>query len=175
MATAKNRPPAPAEPSLDEVLAKRHQVTFYLEDEPVAVRLGRLLPMFGVVDLTNPEAVSLIVQAFYSMRDPNAVGFTLRRITATEDNEIREACDKTERTFDKKTDQFVGGEVKPESYLYRRLARAIVSPAVPGSTDDEKAAWLREHLTDEEASELFKCSKTINRLGLQKAMDQVKN
>lgn len=170
-------PEAPPKETLADILAKRRTARYYLsDDEPLPMRLGRILPLFGQsVDLTDPAIVAAIVRAFYATRDPNAVPFLLRRVTATEEEEIKAQCKASPREFDKARDTFVGGEVDQEDFTYMRLAFAILEPEVPGATLREKATWLRAELSKQEVNELTAASLELNKFKLQKAMEQVKN
>lgn len=185
--------------TFDEILAPRKRGKFYLYDaESPATRLmkvlGRLVeekgfkvpaekagdPMLeaceGMLDLRDPEEIGELVARFYAEDEgERGPAITLRAITKTENDRLREQCKQSPRVMDQKTAQWSGGEPDSEDYGLMRLAAAIVEPEVSGSSLREKANWLSENLTLMQIQDLLVASLELDRFDLRRIEEKVKN
>lgn len=157
---------------LDELLAPRKTGKFYLgDDETPASRLARVLPAFGV----EPEVIGAIVEAYYADRQESGPTFTLRKVTKTENDKLREIAKKTERKFDQVTKQWSGGDVDQGDYILLRVAYAVTEPEIPGDDLRAKAAYLADNMDQNELMDLYLASIELGRFNLSRAQDLVKN
>lgn len=185
--------------TFDEILAPRKLGKFYLYDaESPATRLMTVLerlveekgfkvpaekagdPLFescaGMIDLSDPEEIGKLVARFYAENEgERGPAITLRAITKTENDRLREQCKQTPRVMEQKTGQWSGGEPDSEDYALMRLAAAIVEPEVPGVSLREKAVWLSENLTPMQIQDLLVASMALDRFDLRRIEEKVKN
>lgn len=176
----------------DAVLAGRKTGIYYLHDqEPLALKLTRVLSavaaelggelaeakkdpsLEGFVKLDDPNVIgkvlALFIQTHEASRGP---GITLRRITKTENDQIKAECQK-ERL--KRPNGEWYEKLNDDDFEVRRLAVAIVEPEVPGSTRDEKAAWVRENLSAGQIRELSEACVDLDGFNLRRIEEKVKN
>lgn len=184
----------------DAVLAGRKTGVYYLHDqEPLALKLTRVLGMVaaekggelaeakqdpeleGYVKLDDPMIIGQILALF--MRTHEATrgpGITIRRLTKTENDQIRAHC-KKERLKAPGGDWY--DKIDEDDYSLRRCAAAIVEPAIPATGDPNvpgddlraKAEWLRNTLSQLQIQEIHEACRDLDGFNLQRIEELVKN
>lgn len=176
----------------DAVFAGRKTGIYYLHDqEPLAMKLTRVLmttaaeaggelaearkdpSLEGYVKLDDPMVVGKILALFLKTHEASrGPGITLRRITKTENDQIKAECLK-ERLRAPNGEWYE--KIDEDDFGVRRLAAAIVDPPVPGATSTERAAWVRENLSAGQINEISGACVDLDGFNLQRIEEKVKN